>query len=154
MYKLFFYIIIPDNPDKEYCYSSNNFKAANYTFYLYKHKISILGLAFKEGTNDVRHSLSIRLAKFLIEQGAIVSGHDILAAKEAAQMEDKLIVSDNLNDVLNQAEIVIILNSEKIYSQIDWSIISPKTYIIDTRGIVNIDELKKYSIEYDLLGTK
>ena len=121
---------------------------------LYKHKISILGLAFKEGTNDVRHSLSIRLAKFLIEQGAIVSGHDILAAKEAAQMEDKLIVSDNLNDVLNQAEIVIILNSEKIYSQIDWSIISPKTYIIDTRGIVNVDELKKYSIEYDLLGTK
>ena len=121
---------------------------------LYKHKISILGLAFKEGTNDVRHSLSIRLAKFLIEQGAIVSGHDILAAKEAAQIEDKLIVSDNLNDVLNQAEIVIILNSEKIYSQIDWSIISPKTYIIDTRGIVNVDELKKYSIEYDLLGTK
>ena len=59
-----------------------------------------------------------------------------------------------MNDVLNQAEIVIILNSEKIYSQIDWSIISPKTYIIDTRGIVNVDELKKYSIEYDLLGTK
>ena len=121
---------------------------------LYKHRISILGLAFKEGTNDVRHSLSIRLAKFLIEQGAIVTGHDILATNEAALMEDKLIVSENLNDVLNQAEIVIILNSEKIYSEINWSNISPKTYVIDTRGIVNISELEKHSIKYDVLGTK
>ena len=120
---------------------------------LYKHRISILGLAFKEGTNDVRHSLSIRLAKFLIEQGAIVTGHDILATKEAAQIEDKLIVSENLDDVLSQAEIVIILNSEKIYSQINWSNISPQTYIIDTRGIVNIIELEKYSIKYNVLGT-
>ncbi len=121
---------------------------------LYKHRISILGLAFKEGTNDVRHSLSIRLAKFLIEQGAIVTGHDVLATNEAALMEDKLIVSENLNDVLKQAEIIIILNSEKIYSEINWSNISPKTYIIDTRGIVNISELEKHSIKYDVLGTK
>ena len=69
-------------------------------------------------------------------------------------MEDKLIVSENLNDVLKQAEIIIILNSEKIYSEINWSNISPKTYIIDTRGIVNISELEKHSIKYDVLGTK
>ena len=121
---------------------------------LYKHRISILGLAFKEGTNDVRHSLSIRLSKFLIEQGAIVSGHDVLATKEASEIESKLNVSENLVEVLENTEIVIILNSEKIYSKIDWSNIKPKPYVIDTRGIVNINELEKYSIKYDVLGTK
>ncbi|MFL2664830.1 MAG: UDP-glucose dehydrogenase family protein [Dehalococcoidia bacterium] len=121
---------------------------------LYKHRISILGLAFKEGTNDVRHSLSIRLSKFLIEQGAIVIGHDVLANKEASEIESKLNVSENLLEVLEDTEIVIILNSEKIYSEINWSNIKSKPYVIDTRGIVNINELEKYSIKYDVLGTK
>ena len=37
---------------------------------LYQKRIALLGLAFKEGTNDVRHSLSIRLYRALRDRGA------------------------------------------------------------------------------------
>ena len=46
-------------------------------------KILILGLAFKPGTDDVRESASLKIARFLIEAGAEVTAHDPVAVPNA-----------------------------------------------------------------------
>jgi UDPglucose 6-dehydrogenase len=123
---------------------------------LYKKRISLLGLSFKEGTNDVRHSLSIRLYRALRDQGALVIGHDILAIDEVRKLEPELEVSTNIDEVLSEAEVVVVLNSELIYSKIDWSRIANSEttpYVLDTRGILDERSLRSSGLNFAVLGS-
>ena len=126
---------------------------------LYQKRIALLGLAFKEGTNDVRHSLSIRLYRALRDQGASVVGHDVLAVDEAREVEPELEASAEIDEVLNGAEVVVALNSEQIYADIDWSAVGidgtadRPPYVIDTRGILDVKALAASGITFDVLGS-
>ena len=123
---------------------------------LYQKRIALLGLAFKEGTNDVRHSLSIRLYRALRDQGASVIGYDLLATKEALEIEPELEVSIDLSTVLSGADVVVVLNSEKIYAEIDWPKMSEASklpYVVDTRGTLDGELLQSIGFTYDVLGS-
>ncbi len=123
---------------------------------LYQKRIALLGLAFKEGTNDVRHSLSIRLYRALRDQGASVTGHDLLAVDEAKELEPDLEASTDVDAVLAGAEVVVVLNSEQIYADIDWSGLGTATlapYVIDTRGVLDTSALEASGITFDILGS-
>ena len=123
---------------------------------LYQKRIALLGLAFKEGTNDVRHSLSIRLYRALRDQGASVIGHDLLATKEALEIEPELEVSIDLSTVLSGADVVVVLNSETIYEEIDWPKMSEASklpYVVDTRGTLDGELLQSSGFTYDMLGS-
>lgn len=126
---------------------------------LYQRRIALLGLAFKEGTNDVRHSLSIRLYRALRDQGASVVGHDLLAVDEAKELEPELEASTDVGAVLAGAEVVVALNSEQIYADIDWSAVGiggtadHPPHVIDTRGILDTNALKSNGITFDILGS-
>lgn len=123
---------------------------------LYQKRIALLGLAFKEGTNDVRQSLSIRLYRALRDHGASVIGHDLLAVDEAVELEPELEASTNLDEVLAEAEVVVALNSESAYSDIDWSQVAKTEtapYVVDTRGILDSQSLSSSGLKYDVLGS-
>ncbi len=123
---------------------------------LYKKRVALLGLAFKEGTNDVRHSLSMRLYRALRDQGGSVIGHDMLAASEAVEMEPELEVSDDLHSVLTTADVVVALNSDSVYSEIDWQKVRADggtCFVIDTRGILDHDALASSGLLFDTLGS-
>jgi UDPglucose 6-dehydrogenase len=123
---------------------------------LYKKKIALLGLAFKEGTNDVRHSLSIRLYRMLRDQGASVIGHDFLAVDEAVKLEPELEASSDLSEVISGAQVIIALNSEPAYGDIDWTeseLVSGSPHVIDTRGIADRSSLELSGLTYDVLGS-
>jgi len=123
---------------------------------LYRKRVALLGLAFKEGTNDVRHSLSIRLYRALRDQGASVIGHDVLAVEEAVEMEPGLESSGDIDKVLAGAEVIVVLNSESIYAEIDWAAIGAadrSIFVIDTRGIIDTDALRANGITFDILGS-
>ena len=122
---------------------------------LYKRRIALLGLSFKEGTNDVRHSLSIALYRVLSEQGALVIGHDVLAVQEAKAQESDLCASEDLNIVIRNAEVVVVLNAEAMYSEIVWSNYvnsGQLLYILDTRGVLSLDSLIASGLKFEVLG--
>jgi UDPglucose 6-dehydrogenase len=123
---------------------------------LYQKRIALLGLAFKEGTNDVRHSLSLRLYRLLRDQGASVVGHDVLAIEEVSELEPEMEASTDLDGVLSDAEVVVVLNSEAVYATIDWvgyGSSERKPYIIDTRGTLDAKSLVESGLIFDLLGS-
>jgi len=123
---------------------------------LYGKRIALLGLAFKEGTNDVRHSLSIRLYRALRDQGASVAGHDFLAVQEAIEIEPDLEATSDLETAIKGADVVVVLNSEVSYSEIDWrSLVSGgiSPYVIDTRGILDVDVLSASEITFYVQGS-
>jgi len=123
---------------------------------LYQKRIALLGLAFKEGTNDVRNSLSIRLYSALRDQGASVVGHDLLGVDESKELEPDLEASDDLEFVLQGADVVVVLNSEDVYSQIDWSDsrgADKRPHIVDTRGILDVGKLTASGVNFDILGS-
>jgi UDPglucose 6-dehydrogenase len=121
---------------------------------LYRKRIAVLGLAFKEGTNDVRHSLSIRLYRALRDQGASVIGHDFLAVEEAIELEPELEASSDISEVLAGAEVVVALNSESDYSEINWAEIGTDgkcLFVLDTRGTLDHAALKTNGITFGVL---
>ncbi len=123
---------------------------------LYQKRVALLGLAFKEGTNDVRHSLSIRLYRALRDQGASVVGHDVLALDEVKELEPNLEVSSEVSDVLAGAEVVVVLNSESVYTDIDWSsagLPGQPPFVVDTRGVLDIAALEANEIPFYVLGS-
>jgi len=123
---------------------------------LYQKRIALLGLAFKEGTNDVRHSLSMRLYRLLTDQGASVVGHDYLAVEEAREMEPEINASDNLESVIAGAEIIVVLNADAGYRQIDWSGFESREtspFVVDTRATLDHDSLSELGIKFDVIGS-
>lgn len=123
---------------------------------LWQKRIALLGLAFKEGTNDVRHSLSIRLYRALTEQGASVIGHDQLAVNEAREFDASIEASSDLSVVLEGAEVIVALNVEPAYSEIDWQSVGAEgrlPYVLDTRGTLDETSLVLSGLRYDVLGS-
>lgn len=48
-------------------------------------RVAVLGLAFKPGTNDVRESPAFQIMRRLLDQGAVLTAHDPVANREAAE---------------------------------------------------------------------
>jgi UDPglucose 6-dehydrogenase len=74
--------------------------------------ISLLGLAFKAGTDDMRYAPSRRIAEAAVKKGASVRGYDPKAKESAgiAFKEDKTDVSlvDSIEEVLSGSDCAII----------------------------------------------
>ncbi len=121
---------------------------------LYKKRIALLGLAFKEGTNDVRHSLSIRLYRALRDTGASVVGHDYLAAEEAVELEGGLTTTTDLSTALDSAEVVIVLNNEPSYRALSPRDFGCNAFVLDTRGIVDAELFGSSGFVVDVIGKK
>jgi len=70
-------------------------------------KIAVLGLAFKENTDDVRESPAIELIKLLKKKGAIVKAYDPKAIENALKYVE-FIPSKSVDECLAGCELVII----------------------------------------------
>ena len=131
-------------------------------------KIVILGFAFKSNTNDTRYSPAISIVNDLLENGANLIIHDpkvsknqiSFALKEGNLNKDNLEgswqFSTSLNDLFINAHAIIILTEWREYLSIDWEDISKvmrkPSWIFDTRGIINDDNLSKIPLNIWKLG--
>jgi len=75
---------------------------------LHRKKIAILGLAFKKNIDDIRYSLSPKLQRYFLAEGATVLVHD------------PYIDSQPLQDALRGAEILILGINHDVFKQISF----------------------------------
>ncbi len=122
-------------------------------------RITVLGLAFKPGTNDIRNSKSIELIKLLVSKGAVVRAHDPLV-KNVPNLKGNVIFTESLEDALDGSNAVIIATPWPEYSRI-----KPETYatllahpklILDPWRIYKDfqDEFKKAGLKLRFLGVR
>lgn len=74
-------------------------------------RVSILGLAFRPDTNDMRESPAIPIIRSLLREGAVVKGYDPVATDEARKLfsSQELELSGSLSDALAKADAVVLV---------------------------------------------
>ncbi len=106
-------------------------------------KITILGLSFKEESDDIRESVSIKLIEKLIPKQAIISVHDPKANENTKIIfGDKILYFKKIDDALKESQCVIIMTPWKQYlklKKINFQKMKNKI-IIDTRRILNFKD--------------
>jgi len=115
-------------------------------------KITVLGLSFKENTDDIRESVSINLIKSLLKQKCRISVHDPRAIENTRSIfKDRIKYQNSAIEGLKDADCVIIMTPWEEYKKLaeEDFLIMKRPLIIDTRRIVKIKDKK---INYIGLG--
>ena len=114
-------------------------------------KITVLGVAFKPNTDDIRDSISIELIRRLMKSGAIVTIHDPKALDNARKIfHDNTKYANSILSALKNCQCAVIMTKWKEYEKINNKTIEHmnKKFIIDTRRILSNKNLnaKYYAI--------
>ena len=115
-------------------------------------KITILGIAFKPETDDIRDSVSIGLTKRLLKLGAKITIHDPKALENARKIfRDNVKYVKSIPSALKDCQCAIIMTQWKDYESIDNKTIKrmAKKLIIDSRRILST---KNLDAEYYAIG--
>lgn len=111
-------------------------------------RIAVLGLAFKEGTDDVRESPAVPIVKALVDEEASIHAYDPQARENAVKIfGDSIIYCPSIKDAIKDASLALILTEWKEFKNIDYSSMKEKK-VFDTRKIVNTDLLPD-NVEYE-----
>lgn len=103
---------------------------------LHKKKVAILGLAFKKNIDDTRYSLSPKLERYFLAEGAKVLVHD------------PFIDSQPLEDVVSDADILILGTNHDVFKNLSFeylkTFVSENCLIFDIWNIFNTGKILFY----------
>ena len=119
-------------------------------------RIALLGLAFKAGTDDIRSSPAVALARWLIEHHAILEAHDPAAGPRAARALPGLIVTSTAEEALDGAEAAIIATEWPDYRDLDWAAareVMSATVVIDGRRLLDPARMRTLGYTYTRVGS-
>lgn len=121
---------------------------------LYKHypvakglRVSILGMAFKPGTDDIRESPSLPVVQQLINAGAIVTCYDPIARGETEKyFGDSIIVSDTLEHAIRNADAMLLMTRWPEFDSLAELVCSLENtpLVIDGRRFLNKPDFSRY----------
>lgn len=119
-------------------------------------KIAVLGLAFKDGTDDCRESPAVDIVFKLLEQKVQICAYDPKAMDLAKQiLGDKIDYADCMYESIKDADVIAILTEWKEFSSLDlkkaYDLLNHKK-IIDLRNLLDKNEAIKLGFEYQGVG--
>jgi UDPglucose 6-dehydrogenase len=103
-------------------------------------RIAILGAAFKPESDDIRDSPALDVAEQLTSLGARVMITDPQAVDNVARSHPRLSVTTSLSDVLDGAELVLLLTEWRQYVQLDPTVLRELVHrpvILDGRNALD-----------------
>lgn len=119
-------------------------------------KIAVLGLAFKNGTDDCRVSPALSIVQELIRRGALVTAFDPKAAPNAKLiLGDKIAYAEDMYGTLHEADVLAVLTEWQEFKSLDLekaSSLMAHKVIVDCRNLLNKDEALKKGFSYQGIG--
>lgn len=119
--------------------------------------ITVLGLAFKPGTDDVRDSASIYILQTLINRGVHVRAHDPIALMRAKELLGDIDVEwhEDASIACIGSDAVLLATEWEEYRHLDWSSISNtmrNKIIIDGRNLLDPQKMRRLGFMYTGVG--
>ena len=117
-------------------------------------KVGILGLTYKPGTDTLRRSLSLKVAKDLISRGAIVKAFDPKVTVAISSVP-KLEVCGNVEDVARGSDVLVLLTEWPEFKNMPLKKIKSlmKTPIfVDAKNFLDPKKFKKLKFRYVGVG--
>ena len=119
--------------------------------------VGVLGLAFKPGTNDVRHAVSLELVRDLVGQGARVRAFDPQANASARTLLPPAVdFVDSPEETATGAQALVLLTEWAEIVEADWAAIaaemrSPK-FFFDGRNALDANLMSRFGFDYSGVG--
>ncbi len=119
-------------------------------------KIAVLGLAFKDGTDDCRESPAIEIISHLLEMNAHITAYDPKAMGTACYLlGDKITYADSMYACLKEADVVAILTEWQEFKELNLAKagqLMRHKVIVDCRNLINSVEAKNNGFKYRGIG--
>ncbi len=118
-------------------------------------KIGVLGLAFKQNTDDVRLSPAIELCHRLQKEGAVLRVHDPRAMEKARSVLAGVTYVDDLNEVAEGCDALVVATEWPEFKKLDLErarkcLTHP--ILFDGRNLFDPEEMEKLGFIYKSVG--
>lgn len=121
-------------------------------------KIAVLGLAFKDGTDDCRQSPAMEIIAALLEHNADITAYDPKAMGTACQiLGSKIRYADDMYQALKGADVLAILTEWKQFKDLDLAqaaLLMRSKNIVDCRNLLNAEQAAAAGFKYRGIGKK
>jgi UDPglucose 6-dehydrogenase/GDP-mannose 6-dehydrogenase len=112
-------------------------------------RVSVLGLAFKPGTDDMRESPAIPILEALLKQGAKIKAYDPIATREAKKLFPNAGIEfgESLAEAIANAQTILVLTRWAEFKTLPQLLqpLDPQPLVIDGRRMLNKHSLKRYA---------
>ena len=118
-------------------------------------KIGVLGLAFKQNTDDVRSSPAIDLCHRLLKEGATLRVHDPKAMDKAKSLLPNVTYVDDMNAVAEGCDAIVVATEWDEFKQLDLARAKKALthpIIFDGRNLFDPAEMEKLGWIYKSVG--
>lgn len=121
-------------------------------------KIAVLGLAFKNGTDDCRESPALQIVGNLLEKNTDIMAYDPKAMGTACRLlGDKIGYADDMYSCLKGADVLAVLTEWNEFKTLDLNLAADlmrHKNIVDCRNLLNAEQALALGFKYQGIGKK
>lgn len=117
--------------------------------------VAVLGLAFKENTDDIRESPSLDISAALIARGATVRGYDPVAMENSSREYPTIVMCQNAYEAVEGADAVVIGTPWNEFKQLDMERLRDsmrQPIMVDGRNMYEPSRMKSLGFRYRGVG--
>ena len=118
-------------------------------------KIGVLGLAFKQNTDDVRMSPAVELCIRLQKEGAILRVHDPKAMEKARSVLNDVIYVEDMNAVAEGCDALVVATEWEEFKRLDLERVRRQLshpILFDGRNLFDQQEMERLGFVYKSIG--
>lgn len=118
-------------------------------------RIALLGLAFKAGTDDLRDSPALEIARRLTRLGAVVQAYDPAVCANATTEEIGIVVAGDVYAACDGASALVVVTEWDEFRQLDFGRVArvmAQSHVIDARNLLDRDDLERHGFTYSGVG--
>jgi len=119
--------------------------------------IAVLGLAFKQETDDVRESPAIEIITGIHDKGGIIKAYDPIANDSMKEIFPALDFKSSWHEAVEGSDAAVIMTEWNEFRGMDLEKLKnlmSQPVVLDTRNILNVSELKRLEFKYDNVGRR
>lgn len=117
--------------------------------------IAILGLAFKQNTDDIRESPALDVIKALLERGAFIKCFDPMAMENTKNIFPDLTYCSNEYETVKDSDALLILTEWNQFRNLNLQRVKRllrSPIIVDMRNLYDPEKTKKIGFQYSGIG--